>query len=279
MAKARSPQYPAIGLKEAIDKITAVYSKDYQNKTSREVIAKHMGYESLHGKALGVLSAVGKYGLLEGRGDENHVSDLAVAIIAHAPGSPERTQALKEAASKPELFAELDERFNRGKGSDTAIRSYLLTQKFIPSAADLVIRSYRETKQLVEAESGGYVDASKQEPPMSQTEPGWTSNPNWADSLSPEARRILDQPSASIKPPPILQEVFNLDEGPVTLSFPSALSEESYEELKAQLELFLRRAQRRARLRASFDDPAHREGRKDEITRRANDDDDDEAAS
>jgi hypothetical protein len=47
----------------------------------------------------------------------------------------------------------------------------------------------------------------------------------------------------------MLQEVFNLDEGPVTLAFPSALSEESNEELKAQLELFLRRQQRRARQR------------------------------
>lgn len=49
--------------------------------------------------------------------------------------------------------------------------------------------------------------------------------------------------------PGLLQEVFNLDEGPVTLAFPSELSEESHEELKAQLELFLRRAQRRGRQR------------------------------
>ena len=71
MTKARSPQYPSIGLKEAVEKITAVYNKDYQNPIPRSVAAKHMGYDSLHGKALGVLSTLAKFGLLEGRGDEN----------------------------------------------------------------------------------------------------------------------------------------------------------------------------------------------------------------
>ncbi|WP_315805071.1 hypothetical protein [Bradyrhizobium sp. SZCCHNS3002] len=156
MAKARSPQYPAIGLKEAIEKATEVYNNDYQNPIPRAVAAAHMGYQSLNGKSLGVLSAVLKYGLLEGRGDQTRVSDLAVAIIAHPPGSNERVAALREAASSPELFAELDARFQSGKASDQALRSYLLTQKFIPTAADAVIRSYRETKQLVEAESSGY---------------------------------------------------------------------------------------------------------------------------
>lgn len=169
MGKARSPQYPAIGLKDAVEKVTAVYSQDYQNPIPRAVAAAHMGYQSLNGKSLGVLSAVLKYGLLEGRGDDTRVSDLAVSIIAHPVGTPERAEALKEAATKPELFGELDARFQGGKASDQALRSYLLTQKFIPSAADAVIRSYRETKQLVDAEGAGYsVDDLPEIRPMSQ---------------------------------------------------------------------------------------------------------------
>jgi hypothetical protein len=170
MSKARSPQYPAIGLKEAVEKVTAVYTHDYQNPIPRAVAAGHMGYQSLNGKSLGVLSAVLKYGLLEGRGDETRVSDLAVSIIAHPPGTPERAEGLREAASKPELFGELDARFQGGKASDQALRSYLLTQKFIPSAADAVIRSYRETKQLVEGESSSYDAGQPQEArPMPQS--------------------------------------------------------------------------------------------------------------
>jgi hypothetical protein len=182
MAKARSPSYPAISLKEAIEKIGEIYKNDYQNPISREVAGAHMGYKSLHGNALGVLSALVKYGLLEGRGDNTRVSDWAVNIIAHPPGSPERVEGLKLAATRPKLFAELETRFPGGKASDQAIRSYLLTQKYIPAAADAAIRSYRETKQLVEAESGGYTapEPEPEEPsvtPQTQTPPKIGANP------------------------------------------------------------------------------------------------------
>jgi len=111
-----------------------------------------MGYQGLNGKSLATLASAAKYGLLEGRGDENRVSDLAVRIIAHPPGSPDRMLAMIEAAGKPELFTELDQRFGGGKGSDQAIKAYLMTQKFIPPAANLAIRSYRETKRFLEEE-------------------------------------------------------------------------------------------------------------------------------
>ena len=82
------------------------------------------------------------------------ISDLAVQIITHSAGAPERVKAVGEAAAKPDIFKELDFRFP-AKASDHAIRAYLLTQKFIPNAANGVIRSYRETKALVEAEAAG----------------------------------------------------------------------------------------------------------------------------
>jgi hypothetical protein len=50
-------------------------------------------------------------------------------------------------------------------------------------------------------------------------------------------------------PPPkhvMLQEVFTLIEGPVTLTFPEALSSASYEDLKDYFDLFLRKAKRRS---------------------------------
>jgi hypothetical protein len=44
----------------------------------------------------------------------------------------------------------------------------------------------------------------------------------------------------------VLQEVFNLDEGPVTLTFPAALSADSYQDLEDHLKIFMRKAKRRA---------------------------------
>ena len=251
MAKARSPAYPAIGLKEAVEAVARIYKEDYQNPIPREVAAKHMGYNGLNGKSLGALSALLKYGLLEGRGNDTRVSDRAVQILAYEPGSKQRADALVEAMKGPELFIDLDLQFQLGKASDQAIRSYLLTQKFIPSAADNALRSYRETKALVTAESEAFNKLTS----GLTTQPEYdVPNEDYSMSSPSPAKEsphsILDRPANLIRPPiatsPILQEVFNLDEGPVTLAFPSALSKESYEELKAQLDLFLLRQRRRA---------------------------------
>jgi hypothetical protein len=250
MARARSPEYPAISLKEAVERVKMIYDKDYQNRVPKAVIAEHMGYKGLSGASLPVLSALGKFGLLEGRGDETRVSDLAVAIIAHPPGAQERMSALVQAAKNPELFAELDARFPDGKASDQAIRSYLLTSKFIPGAADAVVRAYRDTKKFVEHESKGYIgDEVEQE-----TSP-----------MSPEnqvrVKEMLGRPAASIKPPEakqVLQEVFYVDEGPVTLSVPAMLSPESYQDIADRLEIFLRGLKRRSALLKMMIDDANK---------------------
>lgn len=199
MAKTRSPSYPSISLKEAIEKVSAIYHQNYQSPVSRAVAAELMGYGGLNGKSLGVLAALAKYGLLEGRGDDTRVSDLALAIIAHEPGAPERGTAIREAAGKPDLFVELDARFSGGKASDAAMRSYLITQKFIPQAADAVVRSYRETKQLVSLESPEY--------PVLQPQTDDTG----ARKLS--IQEALDTPVSEIKPPPFWQgDIDDLDE-------------------------------------------------------------------
>ena len=71
---------------------------------------------------------------------------------------------------------------------------------------------------------------------------------------------IVQEKSATGKPPPSLpladaamptpkgmrKEVITLDEGDVILTFPDNLSAASYEDLESHLQLFLRKAKRRA---------------------------------
>ena len=56
----------------------------------------------------------------------------------------------------------------------------------------------------------------------------------------------INKPSFSPPKAGALQEVFNLDEGPVTLTFPAKMSAASYEDLEAHLQIFLRKTKRRA---------------------------------
>src|ERR1051325_2885913 len=90
-SRVRSPNFPGIDLREAIDKVQLIYSKDKRNATNAEVIVKHLGYSQLHGKSRRVLSALKQYGLLEERaGGLFRVSDNAYRIIHLQEDSKER---------------------------------------------------------------------------------------------------------------------------------------------------------------------------------------------
>lgn len=250
MTMARSPRYPIIGLAEAIDKAEAIYRRDYQNKIPKQIVAQHMGYQSLNGKSLGVVSALSKYGLLEGGSDEMWVTDRALTIIGHAPGDPERSAALREAAGEPEVFSELDSQFPE-KASDAAIRSYLIVKrKFLPDGADRLIRSYRETKDLIASECEFDVapaTAAASLPVESDGAlakiPGQSSSHSFStnDSSSPTegSRR---------------REIFALDEGDVELIYPRELSAESYSDLIDYLRVFAKKLKRRVGATAGASD-------------------------
>lgn len=164
MAKTRSPSYPIVGLGEAIDKARLVWSKDYQAELPREVIVEHMGYGSLNGKSLGILATVAKFGLLEGRGDNTRVTDLAVQILAHERGDRERVEAIEQASQAPKLYQEISDKFDGRSPSDQALKSYLLTRGFTISGAQAVIRAFRETEEFVEVEVSDYDSGSRHDP-------------------------------------------------------------------------------------------------------------------
>jgi hypothetical protein len=168
----RSPRYPVIGLPEAIERVRAVYRADNRNKIPKPLVAEHMGYQGLNGKSLGIISATTKYGLLEGGIDSMWVTPLAVDIIEREPDDPERAQAIREAARKVDLYNDIDEQFPT-KASDSAIRSFLITKRaFLPDSAERLIRSYRETQDLVETLPGAYASSEgEEEPTMESTSP------------------------------------------------------------------------------------------------------------
>jgi len=149
MARIRSPNYPGISLPEAISRIGMIHSKEQHLPASREVLAKHCGYNGLNGASLKVLSALGKYGLLEEvNGDKMRVSPLAMNLL-YPSSESERAQAVLDAAYRPQLFAEMKEEWGGGIPSDANMRSYLVRRSFARDAIDRVIESYRDTMELV----------------------------------------------------------------------------------------------------------------------------------
>lgn len=170
MSRTRSPNYPQISLPEAIQQIEKIQKKEGRNAATDEVLVKLMGYGGLNGSSMAVLSGVRKYGLLEKVGEkESKVSPLAMSIL-FPHDQAEKAEAIREAAGKPTLFAEISEKWPQQPPSDENLTAYLVRNGFSQSTVGNVIRCYRETMELVTPNPGAYTQQPTQnqelKPPM-----------------------------------------------------------------------------------------------------------------
>ena len=242
MAKVRSPNYPALDLGAALEAVRPAWKAEHRNKMARSVLAKHLGYSSLNGRALGKIGAVRAYGLIDGSGDDLRISDDAITALA----SPDKVniqyrEAMERLALKPSLFTDIKKQFPGTLPSDGNLSYWLVQNGFTQDAAGKAAKAFLATMRLVYDESPPYkLDESYElaEPEMMPEQPV-PSHENKGGGLG------FVRAAKGLTKSDVLQEVFNLHEGPVTLTVPATLSEESYEDLEAQFQLFLRRAKRR----------------------------------
>ena len=176
--RTRSPNYPALSLPAALEKVGVLYKNQHTHSAPREVVAQGMGYNSLNGASATAISALHKYGLLERVGDDLKLSDRAMQIL-HPHSPDEKAKATRDAASEPQLFAELAERFPGSMPSDDILRNYLIRRGFAPNAVSSVILAFRDTIELVERESGSY-DAAPNVPATRESDMSSASQPRVA---------------------------------------------------------------------------------------------------
>ena len=190
MARSRSPGYPNMPLPDALARVRKIHDADRRNPVDRAVVASHMGYSGLSGASDTAISALMHYGLLErvGKG-EVRVSQLAIDIL-HPEAPEQRKGALYQAATSPDLFQSLKERFPDDRFSDGALRSYLVRVGFVESAVNPVVRAYTETCRYLEQEGA--------------SESGSADRPTDRESARPddEAGRAELPPAAKGPPAP-----------------------------------------------------------------------------
>jgi len=156
MAKPRSPNYPRTDLKNAIALADKVYRGQHTHVGAKEVVAKHLGYDSLNGTSLTWIATLSSYGLLENADGGLKVSDDAVTILELPKGEQERVAALRRRAFAPKLFGELRQEFGDNLPSDVNLRHSLIKRGFLPKAAAEVIPTYRETLEFLSEEGKEY---------------------------------------------------------------------------------------------------------------------------
>jgi hypothetical protein len=150
VGKARGRGYPAFGLGEAIQKAKQLYARDGKAAVSSEAAVQAWNYKGLNGASLRALAALRQYGLLDAPSAKTvKLSPTALTILLEPENSPERAEAIREAATRPAVFAELNEQYGEDLPSDPAIVSHLVrNENFSEDAAKSLIAAYRDTLDL-----------------------------------------------------------------------------------------------------------------------------------
>lgn len=163
MAKrVRSPSYPAIDLKEAIERTDMLYKHERSSQIPVDVVLGHWGYSKGSGAGLVQIAALKKFGLLseEGSGDDRQVQITKLAkdiLIPHS--EEERSAAILKAATLPSIYKEILHRYSDGLPSDQTLRAYLVKEReFNDNAIREFIKIMKATFSFANVVPGDIID-------------------------------------------------------------------------------------------------------------------------
>ena len=149
----RSPPYPSISLREAVDGVGEIEGKYRSAPVDRTVAAKLIGFSALSGPANKALAALSSYGLVQRAGKgEIRVTERARAIL-HATSDEEKRRSLREASSEPRLFRDILERFPDIKPPKDGVLAYLAREGFNQNVINRAANAFLDTMSYIEEES------------------------------------------------------------------------------------------------------------------------------
>lgn len=168
----RSPAFPFISLKKAIDRAEAFRiaeggrPKHFAPSASA---ARAWGIGQKTGMAIQTVAALGHYGLFEfeGSGESRsmRLTDAALKILLDKQEiSPERDQLLQKAALKPAIHMELWNKWGADLPSQSTLETYLVRDRgFSENGARTLIEEYKETISYAKLTESATLSLSEEE--------------------------------------------------------------------------------------------------------------------
>ncbi len=231
--KGRSPNFPAISLPDAVEKLAALRAKETDHPFPPEVAAKHLGYSPKSSGWLQRLGAMKAFGLLEeAAGGRIKVSQRGRVILIAPKGSKERAFSIEEAAWNPAQHQVLREKYGDGSlpSDETVIADLELNHGFTRDGASALLQEFSETIGYVRTETGG-------KPPRAAGNPGEVAG-GGGQSDPPPPPRDQEKPRRRVEAG-MKEYVFPLPSGRTAiLNLPSGMSEADVNTFKAAVELF-----------------------------------------
>jgi len=255
--KKRSPQFPFIPLRKAIDRAEMLYKKEKTNETNIATAIDNIGYSPKASGGIQSIAALIAYGLIDSRGAGDkravRVTGLARRILLDTrTESPDRENLLKQAALAPGIFKEIWALYAaHGLPSDDNIRHYLIFERgFNEGTVSNFIKVLKDNisfASLTPSDIVGEVGNENEEIDMGSQQ--------LAESVKPEPEFIAHQAKVSVTPSTSgMTEIGNIRVSrgcAIRLIADGPYSKKSIEALVAQLNLGLELG--------TYDDPDEKE--------------------
>lgn len=175
-SKDRSPAFPFISLRAAIDRAKEFYKEERRSAAPVSVAVKHWGYKEKSSGGIQTIAALKYFGLLSdtGSGDTRKVqlSDLGLRIVMdERTVSLERDALIKKAALLPKIYARLWNQWQTNIPSEETVRHHLRVDlKFSDTTVDTFIRGYKDTISFAKLTDSDTLSLSEGEGPLENEE-------------------------------------------------------------------------------------------------------------
>lgn len=243
--RTRSPAYPSLNLKNALEKAKIVWEHEKRNPSPIEALAADWGLNVKSSATLLAVSSLKKFGLLEeldGTKDRLlKLSTVALNIILNEQeDSVERTSLLKQCALTPKIHADLWSQYGGELPSDASLKRHLIVDRaFNPAAVDGLIRQFKETiafAKLVPSDKITIPNVESDEPEEGQqvTE----VQRKTGQVFNQLAAKLFAQANVSASMSVVREFNFPLPSGVATLKVPHPLTEEDFQALLRTLGIF-----------------------------------------
>jgi hypothetical protein len=251
----RSPNYPSINLKEAIGRATDFYQRNGRHGAGFETLASFWGYGAKSSGFRLTLAAIRSFGLVEGVGKGDRLiklTPLGLDIVTDYPeGSAERAKAIKDAARRPKIHAELWAKYGARLPSDEELRRFLVREReFNDKTVSQFISEYKDTLAFADLS-----DADRMPP---------VDGGDFGNELDPVVRKAEDKRAGQRAPwtqekfplPPLVQQrrfamqagakeaTLPLDTGVVYISWPENISRDEIDDVENWMQLMIRKMKR-----------------------------------
>jgi hypothetical protein len=144
--KVRSPSFPFIGLRAALDRTRTFYEAEQRNAARPETAAAHWGYSPKSSGGKQTVAALRAFGLVDGDALVKLSGRALRILLDEREGSEERLRLVQQAALMPPIHARLWERYGAELPSPQTLRlSLILDEGFNENSVDDFLTEYRET--------------------------------------------------------------------------------------------------------------------------------------